>query len=319
MRKVTLGRTNVSVSAISLGTWSYGGSNKIGKISIGWSNQDDNDSKAALIKSWEKEINHWDTADVYGEGRSEKIIGSMWKTIPRTSIFLATKVGWDKGPYPYWYHPKHIKNKIETSLKNLNTNCIDLMYLHHCNFGKKGEYFDDAMNILKIFKDQGKIRFIGLSDWSNKRILQYLDRCNPDIIQPYRNIMDNDYEISGLKKAVIKNNIGVCFFSPLKHGLLTGKYKNIPKFKDGDHRSRIKEFYDPEIIQKILDNCKKLEKKFSKHKNPIMYGVINSLFFDSPTGCVLLGQRNSNQVNIASSLGEVLSKDETNWVKSLYK
>ena len=50
-----------------------------------------------------------------------------------------------------------------------------------------------------------------------------------------------------------------------------------------------------------------------------MYGVINSLFFDSPTGCVLLGQRNSNQVNIASSLGEVLSKDETNWVKSLYK
>ena len=81
----------------------------------------------------------------------------------------------------------------------------------------------------------------------------------------------------------------------------------------------VKEFYDPKIIQKILDNCKKLEKKFSKHKYPIMYGVINSLFFDSPTSCVLLGQRNDNQVNIASSLGDVLSKDETKWVKSLYK
>ena len=131
--------------------------------------------------------------------------------------------------------------------------------------------------------------------------------------------MDNDYEISGLKTAVKKNNIGVCFFSPLKHGLLTGKYKNVPKFKDGDHRSGVKEFYDPKIIQKILDNCKKLEKKFSEHKYPVMYGVINSLFFDSPTSCVLLGQRNNNQVNIASSLGDVLSKDETKWVKSLYK
>ena len=319
MRKIILGRTDTTVSAISLGTWAFGGENKIGKKSVGWANQSDRDSRSVLIKAWEKNINHWDTADVYGEGHSERIIGSMWEDIPRNSIFLATKVGWDMGPFSHWYHPKHMKNKIEESLTNLKTDYIDLLYLHHCNFGKQDEYFDDAVEVLKSFQSQGKIRFTGLSDWSNERIVKYLDACNPDVIQPYRNIMDNTYEESGLKNIVNKNNLGVCFFSPLKHGLLTGKYKTTAVFKDGDHRSGIKDFQNKNKIKKIMLNCEKLEKKFSHYENPIMHGIVNALFFDSPTGCVLLGQRNIKQVETASSLGEILSEEDTNWVKSLYK
>ena len=319
MRKIILGRTNTTVSAISLGTWAFGGENKIGKKSVGWANQSDRDSRSVLIKAWEKNINHWDTADVYGEGHSERIIGSMWEDIPRNSIFLATKVGWDMGPFSHWYHPKHMKKKIEESLTNLKTDYIDLLYLHHCNFGKQDEYFDDAVEVLKSFQSQGKIRFTGLSDWSNERIVKYLDACNPDVIQPYRNIMDNTYEESGLKNIVNKNNLGVCFFSPLKHGLLTGKYKTTAVFKDGDHRSGIKDFQNKNKIKKIMLNCEKLEKKFPHYENPIMHGIVNALFFDSPTGCVLLGQRNIKQVETASSLGEILSEEDTNWVKSLYK
>ena len=319
MRKIILGRTEAPVSAISLGTWAFGGENKIGKKSVGWANQSDRDSRSVLIKAWEKNINHWDTADVYGEGHSERIIGSMWEDIPRNSIFLATKVGWDMGPFSHWYHPKHMKKKIEESLTNLKTDYIDLLYLHHCNFGKQDEYFDDAVEVLKSFQSQGKIRFTGLSDWSNERIVKYLDACNPDVIQPYRNIMDNTYEESGLKNIVNKNNLGVCFFSPLKHGLLTGKYKTTAVFKDGDHRSGIKDFQNKNKIKKIMLNCEKLEKKFLHHENPIMHGIVNALFFDSPTGCVLLGQRNIKQVETASSLGEILSEEDTSWVKSLYK
>jgi len=319
MRKIILGRTEASVSAISLGTWAFGGENKVGKKSVGWANQSDRDSRSVLIKAWGKNINHWDTADVYGEGHSERIIGSMWEDIPRNSIFLATKVGWDMGPFSHWYHPKHMKKKIEESLTNLKTDYIDLLYLHHCNFGKQDEYFDDAVEVLKSFQSQGKIRFTGLSDWSNERIVKYLDACNPDVIQPYRNIMDNTYEESGLKNIVNKNNLGVCFFSPLKHGLLTGKYKNTAVFRDGDHRSGIKDFQNKNKIKKIMLNCEKLEKKFLHHENPIMHGIVNALFFDSPTGCVLLGQRNIKQVETASSLGEILSEEDTNWVKSLYK
>ena len=319
MRKIVLGRTKESVSSISLGTWSFGGENKSGKISVGWGNQSDTDSQAALKRAWEKGINHWDTADVYGEGRSEKIIGSVWDVVPREDIFLATKVGWDMGKHSHWYHPQHMKKKIEKSLVNLKTDSIDLLYLHHCNFGTQDEYFDSALEVLKLFQDQGKIRFIGLSDWSNKRILKYINKCDPDVVQPYRNIMDDNYEKSGLKKIIKKNDLGVCFFSPLKHGLLTGKYKTPTKFRDGDHRSRIKDFHNPEILKKILLSCEKLKERFSHHKSPIMYGVVNALFFDSPTGCALLGQRNVSQVKTASLLGQLLSEEDSNWVKSLYK
>ena len=211
------------------------------------------------------------------------------------------------------------QKKIEKSLINLKTDSIDLQYLHHCNFGTQDEYFDSALEVLKLFQDQGKIRFIGLSDWSNKKIIKYINKCDPDVVQPYRNIMDDSYEKSGLKKIIKKNDLGVCFFSPLKHGLLTGKYKTPTKFKDGDHRSRIKDFHNPEILKKVLLSCEKLKERFSHHKNPIMYGVVNALFFDSPTGCALLGQRNVRQVNTASLLGQLLSEEDSIWVKSLYK
>ena len=224
MRKITLGRTNEEVSAISLGTWAFGGASMSGKISVGWGGQDKSDSKRALLAAWEKGINHWDTADVYGDGKSESIIGEMWNDIPRKDIFLATKVGWDKGPFSNYYEPKHMVHNIERSLKNLKTDCVDLVYLHHCNFGKDGEYFDEALDVLTNFKNQGRLRFIGLSDWSNSRIMKYIEMCDPDVIQPYRNVMDDGYIKSGLCSYINKNNLGVCFFSPIKHGLLTGKY-----------------------------------------------------------------------------------------------
>jgi len=103
MQQITLGRTGAIVSAISLGTWSYGGENTTGSIPVGWAGQTNDDSQKALLKCWEVGINHWDTADVYGDGRSEEVIGAVWDTVPRDEIFLATKVGWDQGYQNHWY------------------------------------------------------------------------------------------------------------------------------------------------------------------------------------------------------------------------
>ena len=319
MRKVVLGRTNTKVSAISLGTWAYGGASMSGNFSVGWGGQNDLDSKNALLSAWENNIDHWDTADVYGNGRSESTIGEMWGDIPREDIFLATKVGWDKGAYSYWYNPKHMVNNLERSLKNLNTGYVDLVYLHHCNFGKNGEYFDDALEVVNKFKDQGKTRFIGLSDWSNISILKYIEKCDPDVVQPYRNVMDDDYIKSGLGSYVDKHNMGVCFFSPIKHGLLTGKYKNPTTFDRGDHRSGVKDFANQAIIDKMHQNKILLEKRFKDHKHPTMHGVIDALFNDSSNACVLLGQRNVKQVQVASTLGNLMSDQDSQWVKSIYK
>jgi aryl-alcohol dehydrogenase-like predicted oxidoreductase len=319
MRIITLGRTGADVSAISLGTWSYGGANKSGKLPVGWAGQSDGDSKLAMRRAWELGINHWDTADVYGNGRSEQVIGSMWGSIPRKDIFIATKVGWDRGYKKHWYNIDIMRQNMERSLINLKTDCVDLMYLHHCNFGENEEYFNDAIEVIRKFKDEGKTRFIGLSDWSSKKIMQFIERCDPDVVQPLRNVMDDTYESSGLKNYVDNHNLGICFFSPIKHGLLTGKYTKPAQFEDGDFRSHEKVFSELEFLQKMLDNKAKLDERFSNHLSPVLHGVVNALFSDSPTGCALLGQRNVDQVEAAAALGDLLSNEDSDWVKSLYR
>tara|TARA_B100001079_G_scaffold226161_1_gene203542 strand:- start:38 stop:1003 length:966 start_codon:yes stop_codon:yes gene_type:complete len=319
LRKIILGRTGAEVSAISLGTWSYGGANKSGKLPVGWAGQSNNDSTSALKRAWELGINHWDTADVYGNGRSEQVIGSMWKSIPRNNIFLATKVGWDRGYKKRWYDIDVMRQNMERSLKNLKTDCVDLIYLHHCNFGDNNEYFDEAIAVIRKFKEEGKTRFIGLSDWSSKKIRQFIERCDPDVVQPLRNVVDDSYESSGLKQYIDDHNLGICFFSPIKHGLLTGKYTEPAQFEDGDFRSHEKAFSDMEFLQKMLYNKAKLDGRFSDHLNPVMHGVVNALFSDSPTGCALLGQRNVDQVEAAATLGDLLSNEDSDWVKNLYR
>ena len=320
MNYVTLGRMGVEISCISLGTWSYGGPNIAGKNQpVGWAGQTDQDSKDALRKAHREGINHWDTADVYGDGHSERVIGSMWNEIPREDIFIATKVGWDMGSYNHWYHPVLMRANMERSLKNLNTDCVDLMYLHHCNFGKEEQYFDDALEVIKRFQDEGKTRFIGLSDWFLDKIMKFIDRVDPDVIQPYRNVMDDNYISSGLKAHVEANNLGVCFFSPIKHGLLTGKYTAPATFETGDFRRTVKDFADQKMIDKMQSNKKKLEARFLDHPQPVMHGLVDALLSDAPTGCVLLGQRNVNQVAAAAKLGKTLSNEDAEWVQRLYR
>jgi len=319
MREITLGRTGEGVSVISLGTWSFGGANTSGKQPVGWAGQSNDDSKTVLTRCWEKGINHWDTADVYGNGRSEQVIGSMWETIPRKDIFLATKVGWDKMGDDRWYDPDHMRRNMERSLINLQTDTVDLLYLHHCNFGKNNEYFDDAVNMVRRFKEEGKARFIGLSDWDSFKIMRFIEKADPDVVQPYRNVWQDSYENSGLKKYIEDNNLGVCFFSPLMHGLLTGKYSSPTTFEPGDFRENISAFKDRGILEKIKNNASFLKDWFSNHPHPVMRGVIDTLISDSKNSCVLLGQRNRTQVDAALTLGELLDKSEIDWVKKLYE
>ena len=310
--------TDIQVSKICLGTMTWGRQNS------------ESEAFEQMDYSLDKGVNFFDTAELYPVpatpdryADTERIIGNWLESRKtRDKIVLASKIA---GPGDYTAHIRKtgfkgnsIEEAINGSLERLKTDYIDLIYLHHCNFGKEDEYLESALDVLRSFQSEGKIRFIGLSDWSNERIVKYIDICDPDVVQPYRNIMDNSYEKSGLKSIIDGRNLGVCFFSPIKHGLLTGKYKSPTFFKEGDHRSNIKDFQNEKILRKILLNCEELKKKFKNKKNPVLYGVVNALFLDSPTSCVLLGQRNVEQVEVASSLGDVLSSEDTTWVKSLY-
>ena len=207
---------------------------------------------------------------------------------------------------------------MEQSLINLQTDCVDLLYLHHCNFGKQDEYFNDALETVRRFQEEGKTRFVGLSDWDLFKIMKYIDAAQPDVVQPYRNVMDDTYGPSGLKDWIDEHNSGVCFFSPIKHGLLTGKYTEPVAFGDGDFRTNVNDFTKINVIEKMQENKILLEERFSDHPYPVMRGIIDALLTDVSSGCVLLGQRNLDQVTIAATLGEKMSKQDAGWVKSLY-
>jgi aryl-alcohol dehydrogenase-like predicted oxidoreductase len=318
MRKVRFGRTDVDVPAVSLGTWGYSGAAMAGDSPVGWSGHDDAKAKAALTAAYERGITHWDTADVYGNGRAEGLIGEMWTSVPRDEIFLATKVGWDHGPWEHAYHPRLIRDRFARSLDLLQTDYVDLYYLHHCDFGDGDRHLDEAIDVFRSLRDEGKVRFIGLSDWDSANIMRVIARVDPDVVQPYRNVMDDDYESSGLRTWVEDHDLGVAFFSPIKHGLLLGKYDRPVAFPVGDFRQSVEEFADATVIERMNEARRALEQKWPDHPQAVLHGVLGAILSNCATACVLLGQRNPAQVEAAAAVGEPLSPADARWVRSLY-
>ena len=317
MRTIRFGRTNVHVPAISLGTWGHGGPRVTSQgVSVGWKGHDDTLAKEALVAAYRAGITHWDTADVYGDGHAEQLIGEIWNEVPRNEIFLATKVGWDYGPMNDPYDPQYMRKKFEQSLRNLRTDVIDLYYFHHCDFR---DNFEPALEVMHHLRDEGKIRFIGLSDWDASKIMQYIARVDPDVVQPYRNVVDDDYESSGLKAWVDAHDLGVAFFSPLKHGLLLGKYDAPKNYGEGDFRSNVADFRDPAAIERYKRASAAMRSKFSDRVEPVLHAVTGALLAGNPAACVLLGQRNPRQVAAVSSAGDALSREDVEWVRRMYR
>lgn len=320
MITIRFGRTNVQVPAVSLGTWGHGGPRVTERgESVGWSGHDDGEAKSALAAAYRAGITHWDTADAYGDGHSEELIGQMWGEVPREEIFLATKSGYIQGPAQHPYDPAFLRSQAERSLRNMKTDVIDLYYFHHCDFGPDDRYFDGALEAMHRLRDEGKIRFIGLSDWDGTRLMRFVERVDPDVLQPYRNLVDDDYESSGMKAWVDEHDLGVAFFSPIKHGLLLGKYDKPVEYGEGDFRSTVGDFRDAAAIERYRKAAAAVRERFSAVDEPVLHAVIGALLTGNPTACVLLGQRNARQVASAAAVGEALSGADAAWVRGVYR
>lgn len=319
MKRIRFGRTNEEVSTVALGTWGHGGPNESEGQSVGWSGHDDTEAIEAIYHAYERGIDHWDTADVYGDGHAEELIGRVWDDIPRENIFLATKVGWGRGSHDHYYAPRLIRERLERSLELLRTDHVDLYYFHHCDFGPGDRHLDPALEVMSRARQEGKFRFLGLSDWNSGNIMRVIAKIDPDVVQPFRNVIDDDYDSSGLRRWVSEHDLGVAFFSPLKHGLLLGKYDEPVTFPEGDFRRNIAGFGDATFITRMQRAASAVRSRFPSHPEPVLHALIGSLLADSPSASVLLGQRNARQANAASKVGEPLSLEDAEWVRSLYR
>jgi aryl-alcohol dehydrogenase-like predicted oxidoreductase len=219
------GHTGVAVSEVGLGTWQLGGSD--------WGAVDEREALETLRTAVEGGVNFFDTAVVYGMGRSEEIIGRFLKETSE-SVFVATKLG--RSPSPGWpenFTLPSLRAHTEASLRRLGVESLDLTQLHCIppDVLREGEVFDS----LRVLQREGKIRHFGVSVESNEEALICLKHDDVACLQIIFNVFrQKPLEFFDLAKS---RGVGLIVRLPLASGLLSGKYTKETKFATTDHRS----------------------------------------------------------------------------------
>ena len=226
MQYRTLGRTGLSVSTISFGAWAIGGS---------WGEVDDDASMRALHAAVDAGVNFIDTADVYGDGRSERLIARLRRERRGEEIYVATKAG-RRLPVqtPAGYTRENLNAWVERSLRNLETDSIDLLQLH-CP--PTPVFADDRVHrVLDDLKVEGKIRHYGVSVERIDEAMEAIRHHGVETVQIIFN-MFRPRPAEAFLPAALARNVGVLARVPLASGLLTGKLTPQSTFAADDHRS----------------------------------------------------------------------------------
>ncbi len=221
-----LGRTGYEISEISFGAWAIGGS---------WGTVDDSESLDALRRAIELGINFIDTADVYGDGRSETLIAKVLADFPHDKIYVATKAGRRLDPHAAdGYTAKNLRAFVERSLTNLGAETLDLLQLH-CP-PTDVYYTPTVFEALDGLVKAGKIRHYGVSVEKVEEGLKAIEYPNLASVQIIFN-MFRQRPMEHFLSESQKRQVGVITRVPLASGLLTGKLNRDSVFADDDHRS----------------------------------------------------------------------------------
>lgn len=220
-----LGTTDMQVSTVSFGTWALGGD---------WGDVSENVAKAALNHAIDRGVNFFDTADVYGRGRSERIIGEVLKE--RTErIYVATKFGRrDDFTNPENYTYEKVRQYALDSLKNLQLQAIDL-YQIHCP-STEALTQSNIFDVLEQLKSEGLIRYYGVSVETDEQGKWVLENTKASSLQVIVNVL-RQKPINEMIALAKEKKVGVLARVPLASGLLSGKYSKETVFPENDHRN----------------------------------------------------------------------------------
>ena len=235
-----LGRSGLKVSPLCLGAMMFGGAT------------DEPTSLRIIDSAREAGVNFIDTADAYGAGKSEEIVGRAVKS-DRDRWVIATKVGYPAGaPFPTGadLSRKYVTYAAEASLRRLGTDHIDLYYLHHDDAGTP---LEETIRALADLVHAGKVRYVGLSNFQAWRVAEVVRLCEqagidrPAAVEPLYNAMNRQAEAE-LLPACCHFGIGVVPYSPLARGILSGKYSSVETLPEGSRAAR----KDPRMLQTEL-------------------------------------------------------------------
>jgi myo-inositol catabolism protein IolS len=342
MRYRPIGRTAIKVSEIGFGCWTMGGPNWSTSTGqpIGWADVNEDDIQRGIRVGLEAGVNHWDNADIYGNGRAERTLAEVFRKlgVKRDTQVIATKVGHFRGTAPYGMDPRHIRNQCEQSLRNLRTDYIDIYYFHHGSFTGAGydaagnlvpdhDYLHEAAAVMHALVKEGKVRAVGQSAYTEEDFERAVPVVKPDVLQNKANLRYDAFIRTGSRCQALMQKHGCTFvaFGPLDQGILLDKFDpdNPPRFEDGDYRGGRKDF-NPETLRAVRDKLATVRKRFSVPADDAV-ALLSSiasrwvLLHDNVCSAIP-GFRNERQAqaNIRAASDPPMTHDEAAFLRELF-
>jgi len=285
-----LGRSGFDVSVLTFGCWQAGGSE--------WSDTNDDDSLAAMRAAFEAGITFFDTAEVYGGGHSEEILGRFLGEIGRDSVRIATKVGAGN------LAKDKVKTACEDSLRRMGLDRVDLYQIHWPagTWGSPLVPIEETMTALGELRTEGKIGAIGVSNFNTEQIEEAARFGRIDSLQPPYSLFFQPFVQNGTLDYCEKNGIGVIPYSPLAQGLVSGKFSmdNRPT----DNRAGNHLFKDP-TYGLGLDAVKQMEPIAQKYGASTLQVALAWLIAQPGVTSPIVGARTPEQIQGAAKAAEI--------------
>ena len=283
-----LGKSDLSVSTIGYGAWGIGGEPF-------WKTEGEENSIRSIEKAIDFGINFFDTAPVYGFGYSEELLGKALHS-KRKDVIIATKCGlrWEKKELKSLEKKAtrdSILEEIDLSLQRLQTDYIDLYQVH---WPDETTPIEETMDVLLQIQKAGKVRFVGVSNYSVDQIKESLKYGQIVSLQPMYSMLEREIEKEVLPFCT-GNDIGIICYSPLASGVLTGKYNENTKFEDWRGKGIIGNFTG-EVFVSHIRKVKEITKIAQKHGKTTAQLAINWLLHQRGVTTAIVGVKNPGQV-----------------------
>jgi aryl-alcohol dehydrogenase-like predicted oxidoreductase len=281
METRSLGTSNIQITPIIMGTWQAG--------KRMWVGIEDQESIKAIRAAFDAGITTIDTAEIYGEGHSEQIVAQALSDV-RDQVVYASKVFANHLQYD------EVLAACDRSLKNLQTDYIDLYQIHWPagSFNSEIVPVEETMKALNKLKEDGKIRAIGVSNFSRTQLAEAANYGRIDSLQPPYSLFWRQVEQDAVPYC-IKNNISILAYSSLAQGLLTGKFGLSHQFVEGDHRAKNK-LFQGENYQRAQNALKQLRPIAEAH-NCTLAQLSLAWLIAQPQTNAIAGARNAQQAS----------------------
>lgn len=300
MKHRKFGRLGWEVSEIGFGAWAIGGS---------WGPTKDDESVAALARALDLGVNFIDTAQGYGDGRSERLIGQVLRGRKRDRAFVATKIPPAPGPWPpspycridERYPNSYVAERVERSLRDLGTDRIDLLQLH--TWTRAWNRSPEALETLRKLREQGKLLAIGISTPEDDQdaLVQLMRDGRLDAVQAIYNVFEQQPQAEFFPTAA-EHGVGVIVRCPFDESVLAGKLSDQTTFPEGDFR---RNYFAGDRLQRAVKRARAIREAVGDAEPDLATAALKFCLKPAAVGTVIPGIRTVAQAEANCRVGDL--------------